>query len=98
MAFFAYWWYLIAQEMEYGVASHAALLAVVLQASQRSRLPLVPPSLPSIQVGLVSKLLLCMTLLKVGHVHHSSHKLLLCCLFNAVISSHETALNLPIPY
>ena len=51
--FFAYWWYLIAQEMEYGVASHAALLAVVLQAGQRSRLPLVPPSLPSIQVGLV---------------------------------------------
>jgi len=35
--------------MKYGVASHATLLAVVLQAGQRSRLPLVPPSLPSIQ-------------------------------------------------
>ena len=36
--FFAYWWYLIAQEMEYGVASHAALLAAVLQAGKWSRL------------------------------------------------------------
>jgi len=36
--FFAYWWYLIAQDMEYGVASHAALLAAVLQAGQWSRL------------------------------------------------------------
>ncbi|KAG2599005.1 hypothetical protein PVAP13_5KG407014 [Panicum virgatum] len=35
--------------MEYGVASHAAPLAAVLQAGQLSRLPLVPPSLPSIQ-------------------------------------------------
>ena len=32
-----------------------------------------------------SKLLLCMTLLKVGPVHHSLYKLLLCCLFNAII-------------
>ena len=49
MALFAYWWYLIAQEMEYGVASHAALLAAVLQAGQWSRLA----ALPFIQVGLV---------------------------------------------
>ena len=42
------------REMEYGVASHGALLAAAPLAGQRPRLPLSPPpSPPSIQVGSV---------------------------------------------